>query len=206
MSIKLEGFFVPMDSWPRARELAMMFVWRYHNVMKHVKDDMEGLAHRYPGMSPHEYKATMFRRLAEEYHADPDFVTAQLFHVPGSKFFMRWLDYSAGFKPEDMVEELMLPWIPVEYYSITGSKKNIDRGHAFLIMNKIRKDIRNRAYFVAPMLQYDDPINAHGFNMWPPCIRDFKDTEMLLHDGVEAPLPVFHDYDAERLDNGIKPG
>lgn len=200
MSINLVGFWVPKDSWPRARELAMMYTWRYHNIMRHVKEDIEIFSRDESTFSFMRYKTTRFVALAEDYHADPDFVTAQLFHCPGPNFFMLWLDYSAGYTTETMVGELMLPWTPVEYFSITGSTRNISVIDGLALGEKVNRDRKDRAYLLSPILQYDDPVNAHGFDLWPSCIREFKDMEILLHGGVEAPLPVYHEFDENGLD------
>lgn len=201
VSIRLEGFWAPKDSWSKARELAMMYTWRYHNIMKQVKKELESGTWD----NPAEYTQRHFPQLAEDYHADPDFVTMQLFDFPGPDYFMRWIDYASGIDPGTMVNELLLPWTHVGFYSVSDWNLNITEDKAHEVVDKISKDTDNRAYLLAPILQYDDPVNAHGFDLWPPCIREFRDVEVLMSDGVERPLPVYHEFDEKGLDIGGQP-
>lgn len=202
MTVALEGAWVPIDSWPRARNLAMMYTWRHHALMHRVRDDIAAIDIRLPEerfRGIHQYRTTEFEQLAQDYHADPDFVTAQLFFYK-DVFFMQWRSFMQGFSVKDMIEELMLPWTEVSYFSSHGKGINISQSDAHFFHRKIDRDILNRNYLMSPILQHDDPINAYGWDVWPPLIQEFNEVEILVHDGVQAPIPVFHDYDKEELD------
>lgn len=191
MSVHINGYWVKKSHLLPSIKLARMYAWRHHTIFTVVRNKVAEWEEQ--GKKSYEWEREEYPEIVRLYQADPHF-TEVVAYDWGKRYFIRWVDHMSGISPQDMIDELLLPW-KHEWYDGRVMEGTINNDRAWAMADKMDEFTADGTYFYIPIIRKTDPIKAIIWDIWPPAIRELRRVGALLNDGVDsAPIPVFVDY------------